>query len=66
MPILGTIEMTNVGHSSKKGYYTICLGVKAYDALRAYAQFAHAHQALLTRAYRSEAQVALVVLAAHG
>jgi len=53
-------EMNNLVHSSKKGYYAIPLGAEAYDALRVYAQFAHAHKDLLTRAYRSNAEVALV------
>jgi hypothetical protein len=53
-------EVNNLGHSSKKGYYVICMQPAAYEAMRDYARFAHAHRELLTRAYRNEADVALV------
>jgi hypothetical protein len=53
-------EINNLGHSARRGYYVICMQPAAYEAMRGYARFAQAHRALLTHAYRSLADVALV------
>jgi hypothetical protein len=52
--------LNNLGHSAKKGYYVITMGRDTYYALRTYARFAQAHRELLTRVYRSAADVALI------
>lgn len=52
--------LNNLGHSPKKSYYVISMTRDVYYALRTYARFAQAHRELLTRTYRSAADVALV------